>query len=45
MTVEVDSSVIEGVRSGKVKGIAVSVREENQNMFLENIDGKNAFFS
>ena len=27
MTLEVDSSVIEGVRSGKVKGIAVSIRD------------------
>ena len=39
MTLEVDSSVIEGVRSGNVKGIAISIRDYNQNMLLENIDG------
>lgn len=39
MTLEVDSSVIEGVRSGNVKGIAVSIRDDNQNMLLENING------
>lgn len=39
MTLEVDSSVIEGIRSGQVKGIAISIREDNQNMLLENIDG------
>ena len=39
MTLEVDSSVIEGVRSGNVKGIAVKIRDDNQNLVLENIDG------
>lgn len=38
-TLEVDSSVIEGIRSGNVNGIAISIRDDNQNMFLENIDG------
>ena len=36
-TLEVDSSVIEGIRSGNVNGIAISIRDDNQNMFLENM--------
>ena len=39
MTLKVDSSVIEGVRSGNVKGIAIKIRDDNQNMILENING------
>ena len=39
MTIEVDRSVIENVRNGKVKGIALSIRDDNQNMILENING------
>lgn len=39
ITIEVDSSVIENVRNGQVKGIALSIRDDNQNLFLENING------
>ena len=34
-----DSEVIEKVRSGEITHILVDIDEDNQNMFLENIDG------
>ena len=39
VTIGVDSEVIEKVRSGEITHILVDINEDNQNMFLENIDG------
>lgn len=39
ITIEVDSDVIDKVRSGEITHIALQLNENNQNMILENIDG------
>ena len=39
VAIRVDSEVIEKVRSGEITHILVDIDEDNQNMFLENIDG------
>ena len=39
VTIGVDNEVIEKVRSGEITHIIVEINEDNQNMFLENIDG------
>lgn len=39
VAIRVDSEVIEKVRSGEITHILVDIEEDNQNMFLENIDG------
>ena len=39
VAIGVDSEVIEKVRSGEITHILVDINEDNQNMFLENIDG------
>lgn len=39
ITLEVDSEVIRKVRSGEITHILIDIDEDNQNMFLENIDG------
>ena len=39
IALEVDSDVIDEVRSGKVTHIALQINEQNQNMILESIDG------
>ena len=39
VAIGVDSEVIEKARSGEITHILVDINEDNQNMFLENIDG------
>ena len=39
IALEVDSDVIDKVRSGEVTHIVLQINEQNQNMILENIDG------
>ena len=39
VAIGVDNEVIEKVRSGEITHILVDINEDNQNMFLENIDG------
>ena len=39
VTIGVDSEVIGKVRSGEITHIIVDIDEDNQNMFLENVDG------
>ena len=39
ITLEVDSDVIDKVRTGEITHIALQINENNQNMILENIDG------
>ena len=39
IVLEVDSDVIDKVRSGEVTHIVLQINEQNQNMILENIDG------
>lgn len=39
VVIGVDSEVIEKVRSGGITHILVDINEDNQNMFLENVDG------
>jgi hypothetical protein len=39
VAIGVDSEVIQKVRSGEITHILVDIDEDNQNMFLENIDG------
>ena len=39
IALEVDSDVIDEVRSGKVTHIALQINEQNQNLILESIDG------
>ena len=39
VAIGVDNEVIHKVRSGEITHIIVDINEDNQNMFLENIDG------
>ena len=39
IALEVDSDVIDKVRSGEVTHIVLQINEQNQNMILESIDG------
>ena len=39
VAIGVDSEVIQKVRSGEITHILIDINEDNQNMFLENIDG------
>lgn len=39
ITLEVESDVIDKVRTGEITHIALQINENNQNMILENIDG------
>ena len=39
VSIRVDNEVIQKVRSGEITHILVDIEEDNQNMFLENIDG------
>lgn len=39
ITLEVDSDVIDKVRTGEITHIALQINEDNQNMLLHNIDG------
>ena len=39
VAIGVDSGVIQKVRSGEITHIIIEINEDNQNMFLENIDG------
>ena len=39
VTTEVDSEMIQKVRSGEITHILVDIDEDNQDLFLENIDG------
>ena len=39
VAIEVDSEVIQKVRSGEITHIVVEINEDNQNIFLENFDG------
>ena len=39
ITLEVDSGLIEQVRSGEITHLAMQIDESNQNLILENIDG------
>ena len=39
ITLEVDSEVIQKVRSGEITHILIDIDEDNQNMFLENVKG------
>ena len=39
ITLEVDSDVIERVRSGEIDSIRLDINEHNQNLILENVDG------
>ena len=38
-TIEVDDKVIDGIRSGELTHLVLSIDDENQNLILENIDG------
>ena len=39
VAIGVDNEEIEKVRSGEITHIIVEINEDNQNMFLENVDG------
>ena len=39
ITLEVDSGLVEQVRSGEITHLVMQIDESNQNMILENIDG------
>ena len=39
VAIGVDNGVIQKVRSGEITHILVDIDEDNQNMFLENING------
>lgn len=39
VAIGVDSEVIQKVRSGEITHILIDINEDNQNIFLENIDG------
>ena len=39
VSIRVDNEVIQKVRSGEITHILIDINEDNQNMFLENIDG------
>lgn len=39
ITLEVDSDVIDKVRSGEIAGISLDINEDNKNQILENIEG------